>query len=60
MHVDGHPLATAMVRDVTEARRSARELHFATEFNQRIIDTLDALVIVMDREPQGPRVQQRL
>ena len=47
-HIDGHPISTGLIRDVTEARRARRELQFATEFNQRIVDTLDALVIVFD------------
>ena len=47
-HIDGHPISTALIRDVTEARRARRELQFATEFNQRIVDALDALVIVID------------
>lgn len=48
VQVDGHTVTNAIIRDVSERERQVRELQFAEEFGRRIIDTVGALVVVLD------------
>lgn len=48
--IDDHWVQTAIIRDVTAQQGTLRELRRADEFGRRVIASLDALVVVLDRD----------